>query len=361
MKQKNENKVILKQWAQVFILIIVLALMAFSIFAIVKSLSPGSATKKELYSYNYNSNLNYRVYLKQNDFFTSEYLGMNKQYIASLIDHIDIDTSYNLRSSKDLDYTYSYDLVATAKGLYSESDSKTVEVWSKTYQILPSETKTGTGNDIKINKTVSLDYNKYNQIMTDFRNQFGLSVDSRVDVAFKVTVNGGLKGKENTLQETNTMTLQIPLLTQTVQIKPDYINNGNQVVYDQSSQNDNSINIPMLILGIALLLLSLVLLRRFGSKLLKTTRKSEYILQLNKILKEYGDIIAEAENMPRLEQYDVVNIKIFKDLVDIEEELHSPIICNEVREDMESWFMIFHDKTAYKYVLRYEDFERFGR
>lgn len=197
--------------------------------------------------------------------------------------------------------------------------------------------------------------------MTDFRNQFGLSVDSRVDVAFKVTINGGLNGEENTLQETNTMTLQIPLLTQTVQIKPDYINNGNQTVYEQTDQNSNSINISLLVLGTALLLLSLVLLKKFGSKLIKTTRKSEYVLQLNKILKEYGDIIAEAENMPRLEQYDVVNIKIFKDLVDIEEELHSPIICNEVREDMESWFMIFHDKTAYKYVLRYEDFERFGR
>ena len=120
-------------------------------------------------------------------------------------------------------------------------------------------------------------------------------------------------------------------------------------------------NIPLLILGIATLLLSLFLLKVLGSKLLNTTKKSEYVLKLNKILKEYGDIIAKADNMPNLSQYDIVNIKDFNDLVDIEEELHSPIIYNEIREDLESWFMIFNDKTAYKFILRYEDFDHFRR
>ena len=83
--------------------------------------------------------------------------------------------------------------------------------------------------------------------------------------------------------------------------------------------------------------------------------------ELNKILKEYGDIIAEADNMPDLTKYDVVNIKQFNDLVDIEEELHSPIICNEIREDLESWFLIFHNETAYRFILKYEDFNHLRR
>jgi hypothetical protein len=361
MKPKNENKVILKQWVYVFFLIAVLAILAFSIWAVVKSIAKNEGTKEELYTYNYNSSLDYKVYLKNNQFFTEKYIGMNKQYIASLVDHIDVTTKYSLQSSKELEYTYSYEMIATARGSYNENDSKSADVWSKAYTIAPTETKNGTGSMISIDRTVSIDYNQYNQIMTDFRNQFGLSVDASVDVALKVNISAGLPNEEKTLQESNSVTLKIPLLKPTFEIKPDYINGGHDTVYKTMDESDNTINIPLLIIGMIGIVISLFLLKKFIGKLLIATKKSEYVLTLNKILKEYADIIAEADNMPKLSDYDIVNIKDFTDLVDIEEELHSPIILTEVREDAESWFMIFHNKTAYKYILRDSDFEKIIR
>ena len=355
MKNKNENKIILKQWIQVFMIIIVLIMMAFSIWAIFKSISPKHAGGEELYSYNYNNNLSYKVYIKQNQFYTMPYMGMNKQYITSLIDHIDVNTKYSFQSTKDLEYTYTYDMVATAKAIFAEADGKANEVWSKSYPILPSETKTGNGKVINIDKTIAVDYNKYNSILADFRNQFGLSVDARVDITFKVTVTGGLPGQDKTLEESNSMNLIIPLLKTTTQLKPDYVNSGSQKV-TSAVTDDNDINIPLLIFGIILLLFTLFMLKIYGSRLLVATKKSEYILQLNKILKEYGDIIAESDNLPDLFKYDVVSIKQFNDLVDIEEELHSPILCNEIRENLETLFIILYDKTAYIYILKYEDF-----
>ncbi len=361
MKLKNGNKLILKQWVQVFLLIIVIVVMAFSIWAITKSISGGKSEKDELYAYSYNSNLGYRVLLKDNTFFTTKSLGMNKQYIASLIDRIEVDAKYSFQSSKELDYTYSYDITATVKGDYAEADGKTAEVWSRSYPIVPAETKSGTGQAITINKTVSIDYNTYNQIMIDFRNKFGLNVESSVDLVLKINIAGSLKGKEQTLQESNTMKLNIPLVKPTIEIKPDYVNNGGKTIYDEAKVGKVKVNIPLLTLGIALLLFMVFMLKKLGSSLLTTTKKSEYVLTLNKILRDYGDVIAKAENVPNLTQYDVVHIKDFTDLVDIEEELHSPIIYNEIREDLECWFMIFHEKTAYKFILRYEDFARLRR
>ena len=78
MKQKNENKIILKQWIRVFLLIAVIAAAVVSIVSIVKSLNPEQSSQEKLYSYTYTSNLNYKVYLKDNQFFTSPYLGMDK-------------------------------------------------------------------------------------------------------------------------------------------------------------------------------------------------------------------------------------------------------------------------------------------
>lgn len=355
VKKNNESKVILRQWVQVFILIFVIILMVLSIWTILKSVKPEIAKGKELYSYNYTNDLSYKVYIKQNKFYTQPYMEMNKQYIASLIDHIDVTTKYGLQSTEDLQYTYTYEVVATAKGIFGENDGKATEVWSKAYQVSPKETQRGTGKTINIDKTVSIDYNQYNAIMTDFRNTFGLSIEADVDVTFKITVDGGLPGQEQTLKESNSSSLQIPLLKNTVQMKPNFENSGKNTIMSKE-KNSKKVNLSLLIFGLALLLFSLYMFVVFSRKLIKATKKSEYVLELNKLLKEYGDIIAESDNLPDLSQYDVVSIKHFQDIVDIEEELHSPIICCEIREDLETWFIIIYDKTAYRYVLKYENF-----
>ena len=360
MKLKNENELILKQWVRVFFLILLVAMIAISIWLMVSSVSKNS-TREELYTYSYNGNLDYKVYLKENSFFNTPYLGMNKQYISSLIDHITVDTSYTLQSSKELDYTYTYQIVATLKGSYQAGESKAVELWSKDYTLAPSETKNGTGKKFTINKSIDIDYNEYNRIMTEFRDAFGLSIDAGVDVELKVTVTGKETGtEEQTLNETKSFVLNIPLLSQTTQITPDYINSGREIVYAPENSSSD-VNIPKLVMGIALFLLSIFLLKILWTSLIRITKKSEYVIELNKILKEYADIIAESSNLPDLGQYDVVNIKHFHDLVDIEEELRAPILYNEIVEDYESWFIIVRDKTAYKYVLRQSDLIRFNK
>lgn len=360
MKLKNENKLIFKQWVKVFFLIILVAMLVASVCIIVTSLNK-SSSKKELYSYTYNSNLDYKVYLKPNSFFNAQYLGMNKQYISSLIDYISVDTSYTLQSTKDLELTYDYEIIANVKGSYQAEEGKAIELWSKAYTISPMETKSLTGNKINIAKTVKVDYNQYNKIMSDFRDAFGLSIDSAVDLSLKVNVTGKEPGStEQTLKESETFDLNIPLLAQTIQIKPDYINSGREVVYAPENSTSN-INIPMLVIGIALLLLTLVLLAKLWKGLVKLTKKSEYVIELNKILKEYADIIAESTNLPDLSQYDVVNIKHFRDLVDIEEELRCPILYTEIREDYASWFIIIKDQTAYKFVLKQSDLISFQK
>ncbi len=361
MRQKNETEIILKQWVRIVLLIAVIAVMIASIVSIVKGLNPAQAGQEELYSYDYNSNLNYKVYLKDNSFFTTPYIGMNKQYITSLIDHIEVDATYAFQSTEDLDYSYNYEIVATAKGLYQNSDGKDVELWSKSYPVANQANQSGSGKTFTISKNVNLDYNQYNQIMTDFRNQYGLSIDARVDLSMNVNITAGLKGSaEKELQEKNTMTLEIPLLLQTMSIKPNYINHGGNTIYKEASAKEE-INIPLVAVGAVGVIASLIVFKILVKSLLAVTRKSEYVLALNKILKEYGDIIAETHNMPDIDKYDIINVKNFNDLVDVEEELHSPILYFDVRENYESIFLIINNNTLYKFTLRESDFDHFNK
>ena len=359
MKKKEENKIILKQWVRVFIIIITIGILITSIFMIIKALNPKQITKKKLYSYNYKTNMDYKVYLKQNNFFTSPYLDMNRQYISALIDYIEVTANYMVQASEELDYNYSYSIEATARGMFEGTDGKKVDVWSKTYPIAPATQNSGTGKSFNFSKTVKVDYNYYNQVMTDFRNQFGLSVDARVDLALKVNVTGGLKGSnEKTLKEEKEMKLEMPLMVQAFRIKPDYINTGGDTIYSNIDPNTEP-NYIMLAAGSIMLIISLVVFIKMVKSLLVVTRKSEYILAINKILKEYADIIAETHNMPDLSKYDIVNIKNFNDMVDIEEELHTPIIYFELEENSKILFLILTEKTAYRFLLRESDFDHF--
>ena len=359
MKKKEENKIILKQWVRVFLIIVVLGAIIGSIVMIVKALNPEQITKKKLYSYTYKGDMAYKVYLKPNNFFTAPYMDMNKQYISSIVDHIDVDAKYNFESTEDLDFAYNYSIVATARGMYEATDGKKVDVWSKTYPIGQNEQNKGTGKNFSFAKTIKLDYNYYNQVMTDFRNQFGLSIDARVDLTLKVNVTGSLKGSsEQTLNEQKEMSLQIPLMVQTFKIKPDYINSGGDTIYSKVDPNTEP-NIKLLIPSSIVLLISLVLFIKLVKSLLVVTRKSEYMLALNKIMKEYADVIAETHNMPDLSKYDIVNIKNFNDMVDIEEELHTPIIYFELEENSKCVFLILAEKTAYRFLLRESDFDHF--
>ncbi len=359
MKKKEENKIILKQWVRIFLIIVVLGAIIGSIFMIVKALNPEQITKKKLYSYTYKGDMAYKVYLKPNNFFTTPYLDMNKQYISSIVDHIDVDTKYNFESTEDLDFTYNYSIIATVRGMYEAADGKKVDVWSKEYPIGQAEQNKGTGKNFSFAKTVNLDYNYYNQILTDFRNQFGLSIDARVDLTVRVNVTGAVKGSgEQTLNEQKDMTLQIPLMVQAFRIKPDYINSGGDTIYSKVDPNTEPNMVLLIGSGVALLI-SLVLFIKLVKSLLIVTRKSEYMLAVNKIMKEYADVIAETHNMPDLSKYDIVNIKNFNDMVDIEEELHSPIIYFELEENSKCVFLILAEKTAYRFLLRESDFDHF--
>lgn len=354
MKPKNENEVILKQWINMGIVVAVIILAAISIFLIIRGFSPAEPEQKKLATYNYNANINYKVYLKDNKFFQSKYLGMNGQYISSLIDYIEFNPRYNLTSDVDLNYSYNYQIVATAKGSYDSGDNKSVEVWSKAYPVLGQVNKTATGKNLAINETVKIDYNTYNDILLDFRKQFGLSINAEVDVALKVVINAtSAKNEKIKFNINDDVALTIPLLNTTTQFKTNYTPEGTKDIYEEA-KTAADINVVSIILGLLLLLVSIYLFYKTGKQLLVATQKSEFVLEYNKILKNYSDIIAESDTIPDFSKYDVLTINNFVDLVDIEEELHSPILSVEIREGFENWFIILNDKTAYRYILKYE-------
>ena len=108
MDRKQINKVMQatkKRTRTIAILIfVVIAVLLAAISIIFISIN---SEKNYYIHYDEKSDLDYKVYLKENDYF-GRYLGKNNQYIASLIDYVEADFNYKLSIDEKIDYSYYY-------------------------------------------------------------------------------------------------------------------------------------------------------------------------------------------------------------------------------------------------------------
>ena len=84
-----------KRKEKVFSVFIVFAIITL-ILSILSFIVYISANRDYYIEYSEISDLDYKVYLKENDYFKSSYLGKNNKYIASIIDYINANFSYRL-------------------------------------------------------------------------------------------------------------------------------------------------------------------------------------------------------------------------------------------------------------------------
>lgn len=110
-----ENRFKKNKWYQryskiIFLSLFVMFFIATSIFIIYKGLD---IVKTRDIVYVNNSDIDYSVYLKDNNYFNTPYLGKNEKYIASLIDKINIKFNYTLNAEEAMKGKYSYNIIST--------------------------------------------------------------------------------------------------------------------------------------------------------------------------------------------------------------------------------------------------------
>lgn len=75
---------------------------------------------KEIYSYGTNFNLNYDVYLKENEFIENKKLQMGQVYVTDLIDYLDLQVQFQYKGSQTSDISYKYNIKGILEGSYSK-------------------------------------------------------------------------------------------------------------------------------------------------------------------------------------------------------------------------------------------------
>jgi len=107
-----------------------------------------------------NGNVDYQICLKENDYYPNQCLDKGMQYIANLIDYIDIDFKYDLTTNHKIDSEYSYRVESEVR-VFAKNDPTNI-IYTDTEELLKE--KVGSTSDkslIQVQEKFKIDYTSF--------------------------------------------------------------------------------------------------------------------------------------------------------------------------------------------------------
>lgn len=346
MNRKDKLKILL-------ILIVTVSINLFCVFNVAKTIKNLNGNPKNVaYVGSAKDNIDYSVYIKSNPFIEIPVLPSGYSYLTSLIDHIKLSFSYNYKFDRPIDLTYNYLVKATIVGLSdtNETVSATNPVWRKEYIITPQSEDFKVKNEMKETYETDIDLTGYNDLVSSFIADYGIQLGTNLEVEFIVHFKGKINNK--TIENEHILVANIPLGVRVFDITTNKNFSDEEKVYltPPKKKESSYVNIIFsLIIGGGSIFLALYLIRKINSQY-----RSEYILNRNKILKDYDERLVEVINFVKYQAWETVDVTSFDELINLSNEAFEPIFFWERKQNRmkESWFCILREKVLYRYLLK---------
>lgn len=330
---------------------IIVCVLAF--LTLVSYLAFNTFKKNTYVPYAENGNVIHRAYLADNKFYEENYLNGTHAYVASLIDKMTADFSYDLEmaiGNVEFQYTYRVDAQIEIKDKASNSP-----IFNPIKTILPPTTKVAAGKCLSIKELITFDYNEYNRIANEFVTSY--NVKNTVNTLI-VRMHVAVVGISESFAEDNTgeyvIELHVPLLETTV--KPSVsttIPAGVQMIIAKDT-TEQALCMTLAIvfgcitlLGAAWLCVFIVFTR---NKHICYARKvkslmSNYKAYIQKILDEYDTT-----------DYQVIRVAEFAELLEIRDTIRQPIFMYENEDKTATkFFVVTCVNSIYSYEIKVED------
>lgn len=335
-------------------------LLVLSLLTMAKSFVPAQTTEEQLLSYNVTNSADYRVNLVENNFYETSTLGKGELVPVTFIKDIEIDFSSYLSANKQLNMNYNYritgDITATASDNGKEDSGG--KIWTKNYTFVEPKTLTeASSTGYNIQEKVVIDYKIYNDLVNQYKLKAAIPMDAVLTVTLTVDANSDVDG--TALKEANSVSVKIPLSVATVMIStqddgttPKTLVNTNEIPASK--------NYVLLGISIVIFLGSLAATIYLLKGLRKMTEDHSLLIKFNKIMRDYSQVIIEIEDLPDVKNAAIIEVKTFKDMLDVQKELHLPIMCARSKDEdlTNNIFYIVNQNQIFKYRMNAEP-ERF--
>ena len=350
IKNKKERKKVYLSYNTRLILSVSLfaVLLVLLVFFLLKIL----INEERVISYKETGSIDYKVYLKDNDFYESDYLGKDMSYITSLIDYIDIDFNYDFNTNENDNVKFYYSILGKLT-IYDETGRNVF--YEKNYTFANNiNADIVESKNYELDQNIKIDYGYYNEIANNFKMEYGINTISDLKIYLTITKK---TEEELVTLGTSELYLNIPLSEQAITIKMNYnnLNKEQNVVIRYNEIIENTLYIALTaILAIA----SIVSLARVLKLLsLLYVKKSPYDKYINKILREYDRLIVETKHCPEFTDYNLIEVNNFNELLDVRDNLKVPIMYYIVSKHNKAYFYIMNDKNLYLSIIKPVDIE----
>lgn len=315
-------------------------------------------TKEEsIIGYNEVGNIDYKVFLKENNYYKEQYLGKDMQYVASIIKNIVPTFTYEMHSEEKMEYTYNYKVSADL--IISDPNDNNKVLYKRPSLIVKDTKEKVTGGSFRVDQDVSINYDEYNNYVNAFKKEYALSVNSKLVLTFNIDVTGKSPALKEDFKKSSKLVIAIPMSEQTINIGIDTsdINNSGTLERNYMSQIKKPV---ALVLGIIVGLLSLALLYIVIYNFLTNRSKTDvYKATIKSILREYDRAIVSSKTADTIDEskYNVIEVPRIEELLDAHDSTGKPILYNEDTENNISTFIIVSDEILYKYRVVKKELE----
>jgi len=319
-----------------------LAFMMFGLSVILCIYTFGANSMTPI-TYTEQNDLDYKVYLKNNDYYENEYV-QDMEYISNLINYIDLDYNYSLVVDKDMDLDYSYNVIARIK-VYNNEEGNLIH---KKEETLVDEVRGTKKGMIQINEDLKVNYPTYNDYAKQFKNQFSLFANSKLEVIMSIQV----KDKEGKLNKSYSDIIEVPLGEQLVRISKIYekpLANG-KINVTEFDLNRAVFGGTFLLISILLFLISIFQIIKI-SIIKSKSGYSIYQKTLHRIFNEYDKLVVNTLEVPAVKDQQLIRVTSFEELVDAADNLQKPILYTEIEKGKLCHFCVISEKQFYQYWL----------
>lgn len=353
-KSKNNKPFSISRWLK-YMMIPNIIFLVITAYVLKDSLYTDS---EAVVGYNEVGNVNYKVFLKENNYYTEGYLGSDMQYIASLIDTVNTSFVYEMHSQEKMEYTYKYNIKAD---LIITDPNDNNKILYKKNSVLVDDTEEKVNQaSFRIAKDIDINYDEYNNYVNAFKKEYALSVKSRLVITMEVVVNGKSDVLKEDFNKTNKLVIAIPMSEQTINIGIDTSDIDNSGVLEKNYLS--LIKKPLsLVLGIIVLILNLCLLYvSLYTVLSNRNKKDLYESTIKGIIREYDRAIVTSKSVDAIDfnNYRVIDVASIEELLDAHDSTEEPILYSEVVPDKESIFIIINDDILYRFVVNRKELEK---
>jgi len=337
--------------------ILIILMLPFSLVLLATGIKK---TSMDIVGYREQSSINYKVCLKENEFYEEKCQEQGMGYIASAIEYIDINLDYSFFLTNKLNHNYEYyiDGIVT---VVDKNDSANVLFTKKVELTSLKKLNLNDSDSFSIGEKLIIDYAEYNDLVKSFRNTFNVSIESNLKIVLGVRSVSRYGEYEKTIDTNSTMEMTIPLTENTIKINMNHkeTNSEDEVTFGKNEMKINYLNI---LIGLTSLLVSLLLVIKVIRILIRRQKnKTGYEKFIEQKLKNYNRMVVSAKESIKIEEknyIEIIDVEDFEELVDIADRLLKLIVWTEVEHSNKlivSWFTIEDGKRLYRTIYKSTD------